>query len=99
LDVGSFDLATGSPAFPAELTTSVKLGVSNAQYFVLTVEPRPEGMGSFLALRDQLVASGGAVVQELGGTNFVVRLNSAAYAVLQGHPEVRALEPYHPASS
>jgi len=97
MDVGSFDLSVGSPAFPAELKTALRLGSVDSQYFVLTAQPRPEGMMAFLALRDSIVKAGGAVVQELGGTNFVVRLNQAAYAVVQNHPEVRALEPYHAA--
>ena len=95
--VGSFDLRRGTPAFPEELRTTVKLDRQEAQYFVLVARPGTDGMQAFQDLREAIVAQGGAIVRELGGSVFIVRLNRAAHTVTESHPAILAIDPYHPA--
>ena len=95
--VGSFDLRRGTPAFPEELRTGVKLDRQDSQYFILVGRPGNDGAQALQDLRDAIVAQGGAVVRELGGSIFIVRLNRASHALSESHPAVLALDAYHPA--
>jgi hypothetical protein len=95
--VGSFDLTRGLPNFPTELRSTNKLGKVAAQFFVLQVQPQSFADGSFDQIKSAIAAQGGAIVQEMPVAAFIVRLNSGAYAAIQGMPAILALEPYHAA--
>ena len=95
--VGTFDLATGWPQFPAALRTSVKFDRLPAQYFVLQVDPSALAERSFDEIRELVASTGGAIVREMPVAALVARLTPSGYAALQGRQGVLALEPYHPA--
>ena len=95
--VGSFDLTKGLPNLPTELQAANKLGASTSQYFLLQVKPEAFTDGSFDVMRQQIVATGGAIIGEMPIAAFTVRMTQAAFNEISTSSAIVALVPYPPA--
>ncbi len=96
-DVGSFDLTLGTPPFPPELRSNGEIDPRAGSYFIVVADPERTGDGVLERLREAIVNPGGAIVEEMGGAAYAVRLNAGAPAAIREIPGVLAVEPYHPA--
>jgi len=97
MDVGSFDLRRGTPAIPVELTATAKFDRPAGAYYILAFGQDSAKNGGLDQIRSAIVGQGGAIVQELGASAYIVRINAASKATLDSLTGVVALEPYHPA--
>jgi len=95
--VGSFDLRQGFPNLPNELRAVNRLDTGVPQYFVLQVKNEALADGSFDDVKRLIADQGGAIVNEMPVSAFVVRLTAGAFDVIKGSPAIQALQPYQPA--